>query len=224
MDFNTIKRVTLIKILRANQKQPADVLKHSKAELVAICEKFTDLDLSCLSDVKVKPDKVKPDKVKPVKSKKTIEPVPVPKVVLNELSDSSSDDDEPTPQPVPKTSRLLQRKKLTTQPPPIQTPTPPPPPVKQPKQEKKSHENDVKEILKIYTNSVRQLLLDFEQGLLDQFDIKHITDEYNDLRELAENQIDQIIAGLDVDFSPKFYETISKILDNSFNKVEQFLM
>lgn len=217
MDLNQMKRVTLIKLLRANKVAPPDILKHKKEELLSICQGLSNLDFSCLDSVKVKPEKVK-------KAKNIKEHVQPPKVVLNELSDSS-DSEQETPQPVVKQVSRLQRKKM----PPVQQiqPTPQPQPVPlqtKPKQEQKTQENEVRYLLKEYTSDVRKLLLNYDDdGEIDSYDEQTIVSEYNEIRGMYESKIDEIIGTLQVDFTQGFYNQISKLLDQSYDKVEHFL-
>lgn len=220
-DYKSFRRVDLIKILRKVHQAPPDILKYSKEELIQVCEKTQGLDVSEINVLgSVKPEKVKKEK----KAKNIKEHVQPPKVVLNELSDSS-DSEQETPQPVVKQVSRLQRKKM----PPVQQiqPTPQPQPVPlqtKPKQEQKTQENEVRYLLKEYTSDVRKLLLNYDDdGEIDSYDEQTIVSEYNEIRGMYESKIDEIIGTLQVDFTQGFYNQISKLLDQSYDKVEHFL-
>lgn len=219
-NFAQYKRTDLIKLLRLNKQYlPDNVLKYTKIQLEEVLNKAQDLDLSILpSFVPMKEKKVKDTPLqKP-------QPVVKPPVVLDELSDSSEDE-----QPIPERKQRLVRKKAE---PPIKQPVPvkalPQPIVKQPPvvvkplPNNKENEMKVKQLLKEYAEDCRELLDNYADEI-DDYDVQCITDSYNDIRECYENAIDDIIEGLELVFSDKFYTLISKMLDQSLNKIQNFI-
>ena len=223
--FDKYKRTDLIKILRANKQHlPADVLKHSRDELLNILNNATDLDLTCTKDFVLIGEKKKDKKVKQEPKQEVKQESK--QVVLNELSDDDMEEVKKPEQQPTKPYRTLSRKKLN-----VPEPTPPvknvvqsTPPVKQALVDTKEQEAHVRNILKDYTVEVRNLLLNFDDGnAIDLYDEQNIVFEYNHIRNDAENAIDNIIKGLKTDFNEKFYDTVSKILDQSLEKVQKFL-
>ncbi len=228
-DYKSFRRMDLIKALRKVNQAPNDILKYSKQELIQVCEQATGLDFSNVEPLGT-PKKDKPIKPKTKNELKVKqEEVKPPKVVLNELSsDSDSSDDEqpiqPPQQPVKNPSRLLQRRKIE------QTIVQPVQPVAQPKPvlqkpvNNKIHENTVRQLLKEYTSDVRKLLLNYDDGAeIDSYDEQQIIAEYNETRGIYESKIDDIIGTLQTDFTQAFYNQISKLLDQSLDKVQRFL-
>jgi hypothetical protein len=227
MDFTKVKRTDLIKILRQNKEYlPPDILKHSKDELVQIIQNASNLNLECAKDFVLVGQNLKKDRPKEPKAPRVVqEQVKQQKVQLNELSsdsDSSDSDDEAIP--VQKTSRLLQRRKIEQKlVQPIQQVVQPKP-VPQKPVNNKLHENTVRQLLKEYTSDVRKLLLNYDDGAeIDSYDEQNIIAEYNETRGMYESKIDEIIGTLQTDFTQAFYDQISKLLDQSFDKVQRFL-
>jgi hypothetical protein len=226
--FNNYRRTDLIQLLRSNKQYlPADVLKHTKEDLINILSNAKELDLSLLesfSEVKTKTKNVKPTPLKTVKA------VIVPPVVLGELSDEEEEELEE----VIKKPRLV-RKKAAVPLPVVKVEIKPPVVVKKEVvkkevvkvapvivQSNKEDELKVKELLKDYAQECRELLDNYD-GELDDYDVQSITETYNETREAYENAIDDIIEGLSVPFSEKFYALISKMLDLSLLKIENFI-
>ena len=205
-DFSLYRRNDLIKIIRANPSylQP-NIMKHTKEELVDICNITTAEDV--------------------MKNKKDNQPIEEQqRITLNELTDESETESESEseseeekinePLQVMNKPSRLNRKKLNL----------PEEPKKQSILKNNNAEGLVKQLLKNYTVDVRDLLLNFDDDAeLDIYDERTIITEYNKIREDVENQIDSIAQELQNDFSDKFYQQISKILDQSLNKVQSFL-
>lgn len=207
-DFSLYRRIDLIKIIRANPSYlPQNIIKHSKEELINICNNIKDLNLTTAEElIKINKIDKQPEIINNVDQR----------ITLNELTDDS-ESEEDNKEPLQKMNRpsRLNRKKINL--PQEQIPI-------INKNKKNEEETNVRQILKDYTVDVRDLLLNFDDDEdIDIYDEKAIITEYNKIREETENQIDNIIHNLQEDFTNKFYEQISKILDQSLTKVQSFL-
>ena len=222
--FNNYKRTDLIKLLRVNKQYlPTDVLKHTKDDVISILVNAKDLDLSLLEtfvEVKTKTKNTNPTPLK------TVQPVIKPPVVLDELSEEEEEEE------VIRKPRLVRKKAVVPVVPvkvdikmpvlvkPISKPVSVSVPV--PVANNKEDETKVKELLKDYATDCRDLLDNYDDDL-DDFDVQSLTETYNEIREDYENAIDDVIEGLKVPFSEKFYALISKMLDLSLTKIENFI-
>lgn len=225
--YENFKRMDLIAILRKNPSYlPVDVIKYSKEKLIEILNSAVNLDLSLIPSfvqLKLKPDipKTKLVKVYPLEIVKAVVKQPV---VLDEITD----DDEEEPEIVVERKSRLVRKKVVAPKPVVEEIVPVikveiVPVVKvEVVTDTKVEELKVRELLKTYAKECRSLLDNYDDTI-DDFDVEFITETYNEIREDYENAIDEIINTLTIGFSDKFYSLISKMLDQSLLKIENFI-
>jgi hypothetical protein len=206
-----IKRSTILKLLKQQNKYGREHFTMKKNELEEECKKL-GIDITQCAE--------EPQQKKAVKKK----------TVIQDPDYSSDDDSEgeevvstPTPPPPPKKKKANKKevvkevKKLKRRSNEENIPTP-----HTEDNDKNNHKQNVKEvneILKDLNRAIRELFDEFDQKHLDIDDIHYVQNEFN----LTVNECQDMIDPLVADFSDSEINKIENKIDLQYRKLERFI-